>query len=102
MDNLTFLAYITHQYLYAQFEKKQKLQSQIARMFHELLSRDREDGCATRQPHGVGSRGALEQYVAGSGTRGRPEGLSYPRSQQATRERSGIDLALDKRGSNER
>jgi hypothetical protein len=29
MDNLTFLAYITHQYLYAQFEKKQKLQSQI-------------------------------------------------------------------------
>jgi len=26
-------------------------------------------------------RGVLEQYVAGSDTRGRPEGRSYPRSQ---------------------
>ncbi len=28
-------------------------------------------------------RGVLEKYVAGSDTRGRPEGRSYPRSQQA-------------------
>ena len=90
MDNLTFLAYITHQYLYAQFEKKQKLQSQIARMFHELLSRDREDGCATRQPQGVGSRGVLEQYVAGLEVRARPGGRSYPLSQKAIHEIYGL------------
>jgi hypothetical protein len=35
-------------------------------------------------------RGVLEQYVAGSDTRGRPEGRSYPRSQQAIREISGL------------
>ena len=59
-------------------------------MFQELLSRDRGDGCATGQPQGVGSRGVLEEYVAGSDTRGRPGGRSYPRSQQATREISGL------------
>ena len=32
------------------------------RMFHELLSRDREDGCATWQPQGVGS----EAYLNGT------------------------------------
>jgi hypothetical protein len=31
-----------------------------------------------------------EQYVAGSDTRGRPEGRSYPRSEQAIREISGL------------
>ena len=31
-------------------------------MFHELLSRDREDGRATRQPQGVGS----EAYLNGT------------------------------------
>jgi len=36
-------------------------------------------------------RGVLEQYVAGSDTRGRPEGRSYPWSQQAIREISGLD-----------
>ena len=34
-------------------------------------------------------RGVLEQYVAGSDTRGRPEGRPYPRSQQAIHETSG-------------
>ena len=41
----------------------------------------------------------FELYVAGSDTRGRPEGQSYPRSQQATREISGpkrYDLILTK------
>jgi hypothetical protein len=35
-------------------------------------------------------RGVLEQYVAGPNNRGRPEGRSYPRSQQATHEISGL------------
>ena len=34
----------------------------LARMFHELMSRDREDGCATGQPQGVGS----EAYLHGT------------------------------------
>ena len=38
-------------------------------------------------------RGVLEQYVAGSDTRGRPEGCPYPRSQQAIREISGLGQA---------
>ena len=52
----------------------------LARIFHELLSRDHEDGCAcppsracslrrggraTWQPQGVGSEGVPERYVAG-------------------------------------
>jgi len=40
------------------------------------------------------SRGVLEQYVAGSDTRGRPEGRSYPWSQQAIREISGLELVI--------
>jgi len=35
----------------------------------------------------------LEQYVAGSDTRGRPEGQSYPRSQQAIHETSGLNIS---------
>jgi hypothetical protein len=31
-------------------------------MFYELMSRDREDGCATGQPQGVGS----EAYLSGT------------------------------------
>jgi len=34
----------------------------LARIFHELLSRDREDGRATWQPQGVGS----EAYLNGT------------------------------------
>ena len=36
----------------------------IARMFHELASRVREDGLATWPTAGTRTRGALEQYVA--------------------------------------
>ena len=34
----------------------------LARISHELLSRDHEDGCATGQPQGVGS----EAYLNGT------------------------------------
>ena len=37
-------------------------------------------------------RGVLEQYVAGSDARGRPEGRSYLRSQQAIHEISGLTV----------
>ncbi len=37
-------------------------------------------------------RGVLEQYVAGSDTRGRPEGRSYPRSEQSICEISGLSM----------
>ncbi len=60
-------------------------------MFHELPSRDREDERATGQPQGVGSEAYFERYVAGSDTRGRAEGRSYPRSKQAIHETSGLD-----------
>ncbi|MEJ2233608.1 MAG: hypothetical protein P8X67_06755 [Syntrophobacterales bacterium] len=38
-------------------------------MFHELLSRDREDGCATWKPQGVGS----EAYLDGTSQGPTPE-----------------------------
>jgi hypothetical protein len=38
-------------------------------MFHELMSRDREDGCATGQPQGVGS----EAYLNGTSLEPTPE-----------------------------
>ncbi len=41
----------------------------IARIFHELLSRDHEDGCATWQPQGVGS----EAYLHGTSQLPTPE-----------------------------
>jgi len=41
----------------------------LARMFHELLSRDREDGRATRQPQGVGP----EAYLNGTSQGATPE-----------------------------
>ncbi|UCF03667.1 MAG: hypothetical protein JSV14_08585, partial [Deltaproteobacteria bacterium] len=37
-------------------------------------------------------RGVPERYVAGADTRGRPEGRSYPRSQQVIHEISGLGL----------
>jgi len=40
-----------------------------ARMFHELLSRDHEGGCATGQPQGVGS----EAYLNGTSQGPTPE-----------------------------
>jgi len=69
-------------------------------MYHELVLRDRGVGCATRSAGACAAcrataggwiRGVLEQYVAGSDIRGRPEGLTYPRSQQAIREISGLE-----------
>ena len=41
----------------------------LARMFHELLWRDREDGRATGQPQGVGS----EAYLNGTSQGSTPE-----------------------------
>jgi hypothetical protein len=41
----------------------------LARMFHELMSRDREDGCATGQPQGAGS----EAYLNGTSQGPTPE-----------------------------
>jgi hypothetical protein len=48
-------------------------------MFYELMSRDREDGRAIGQPSRgtAGFRVVPERYVAGSDTRGRPEGRPY-------------------------
>jgi hypothetical protein len=43
--------------------------SSLARMFHELMSRDREDGCAAAQPQGVGS----EAYLNGTSQGPTPE-----------------------------
>jgi hypothetical protein len=43
--------------------------SRQARIFHELLSRDREDGRATWQPQGVGS----EAYLNGTSQGPTPE-----------------------------
>jgi hypothetical protein len=34
-------------------------------MFHELVSRDREDGCASGQPQGVGSEAYLNSTSQG-------------------------------------
>jgi hypothetical protein len=62
----------------------------LARIFHELLSRDREDDRATWQPQGVGSEAYLERYVAGADIRGRQEERPYPRSQQVIHEISGL------------
>ena len=66
----------------------------LARIFHELLSRDHEDGCATGQPQGVGSEAYLERYVAGADIRGRQEGRPYPWSQQVIHEISGLIMSL--------
>jgi hypothetical protein len=41
----------------------------LARMFHELSSRDRGEGCATGQPPGVGS----EAYLNGTSQGPTPE-----------------------------
>jgi hypothetical protein len=79
----------------------------LARIFHELLSRDHETGNplaglsgAQRARRGWAChlatagclfRGVLERYVAGADTRGRQEGLPDPRSQQVIHEIAGLD-----------
>ena len=45
------------------------LQSHLARMFHESLSRDRKDGRATWQPQGIGP----EAYLNGTSQGATPE-----------------------------
>ena len=52
----------------AGLSKKPPLVS-LARIFHELLSRDHKDGCATGQPQGVGS----EAYLNGTSQGPTPE-----------------------------
>jgi hypothetical protein len=47
-----------------------------------------------RATAGYWIRGVLEQFVAGSDTRGRPEGHTYPRSQQAIHETPGLTVSL--------
>ena len=49
--------------------KLSKCRSRLARVFHELLSRDHEDGRATGQPQGVGS----EAYLNGTSQGPTPE-----------------------------
>ena len=71
----------------------------IARIFHELLSRDHEDGCATWQPQGVGFRGVPERYVAGTDIRGRQGGRPYAWLQQVIHEISGLNTHWNKRGN---
>jgi hypothetical protein len=68
----------------------------LARIIHELLSRDHEDGRATWKPS-RGTAGLVsvpERYVAGADIRGRQEGRPYPRSQQVIHELSGLALKI--------
>ncbi|MDH3963742.1 MAG: hypothetical protein OEV25_10035, partial [Deltaproteobacteria bacterium] len=51
------------------FRKLRSMTSILARISHELLSRDHEDGCATGQPQGVGS----EAYLNGTSQGPTPE-----------------------------
>jgi hypothetical protein len=46
-----------------------KFSKSLAQIFHELMSRDLEDGCATGQPQGVGS----EAYLNGTSQESTPE-----------------------------
>jgi hypothetical protein len=58
----------------------------LARMFHELLWRDREDGRATGQPQGVGS----EAYLNGT-SQGEPV-LSLSKEHPRTPGRTAISV----------
>jgi hypothetical protein len=63
-------------------------------MFHELLSRDRGDGCDTGQPQGVGPEDARKdgQIIRARCAPLSPaSGFPVSRSQQATREISGLE-----------
>jgi len=55
----------------------------LARIFHELLSRDHEDGCATWQPQGVGS----EAYLNGTSQGPTPEDARLPARRASSSER---------------
>jgi len=58
----------------------------LVRMFYELLSRDHEDGCATRQPQGIGS----EAYLTGT-SQGEPV-LSLSKEHPRTPGRAAISV----------
>ena len=80
----------------------------LARIFHELLSRDHETGNPLAGLSGAQRarirwvchlataggwfRGVPQRYVAGADTRGRQEGRPYPWLQQVIREISGLVL----------
>jgi hypothetical protein len=77
----------------------------LAQMFHELVSRDREDGRATWQPYrGIGSEAYLNGTSQGRHPRtpgfrlgeptARREGRPYPRSQQVIHETSGLGTSI--------
>ena len=74
--------------------EKCEMTTVLAPMFHEWMSRDHEDRRATGQPS-RGTSGLVsvpKRYVAGADTRGRPEGRSYPGSQQAIHETPWLGL----------
>ena len=55
----------------------------LSRIFRELLSRDQEDGRATRQPQGVGS----ETYLNGTSQGPTPEDARLPARRSSSSER---------------
>jgi hypothetical protein len=61
-------------------------ETSLARILHELLSRDHEDGCATWQPQGVGS----EAYLNGT-SQGEPV-LSLSKEHPRTPGRTAISV----------
>ena len=63
-------------------------QEMLARIFHELLSRDHKDGCATWQPQGVGS----EAYLIG--TSQGPPVLSLSKEHPRTLGRTAISVVV--------
>ncbi len=71
MSSLPFWASPSPVFLYTPvvFAQLSTLTASLARIFHELLSRDREDGRATWQPQGVGS----EAYLNGTSQGPTPE-----------------------------
>jgi hypothetical protein len=55
----------------------------LARIFHELTSRDREDGCDTGQPQGVGAEAYLNSTSQGPTPEdARQDGQIHGRSRQ--------------------
>ena len=72
---------------FSTFTEKTSSNYGLARIFHELLSRDHEDGRATRQPQGVGS----EAYL--NGTSQGPPVLSLSKEHPRTPGRTAISVA---------
>ena len=84
----------------------------LARIYHELLSRDHETGnplaglsgaqralirwTCHLATAGCWFRGVPVWYVAGTDTRGRQEGRTYPWSQQVIHDISGLCLKYDR------